>query len=145
VSAAIQAARDALGPELVARMYGLPERAELDGMLICHGSPLSDIESFAPEPQADEERMLDGEAGRTIVFGHSHQQFRRSGQKDTLLVNPGSVGAPLDGDRRAAWALHADGEISFRRTEYDVERAAAQVRTYEWGEAIARRLERAHG
>ena len=43
-------------------------RAELDGMLVCHGSPLSDIESVAAQVQAGEERMLDGEAERTIVF-----------------------------------------------------------------------------
>ena len=119
-------------------------RAELDGMLVCHGSPLSDIESFAAQAQAGEERMLDGEAERTIIFGHSHLQFRRLGPNGTQLVNPGSVGAPLDGDRRAAWALYEDGEIHFRRTEYDVERAAARMRSYgEWAAPIVYRIE--HG
>jgi len=143
VTAALSAARDALGPDLVARLYELPERAELDGILICHGSPLSDIESFAPEPQPDEERMLTGEAERTILFGHSHRQFERPGPNGTFLVNPGSVGAPLDGDPRAAWALYDNGELRMRRTAYDVERAAAQMRTYgEWAEPIVRRIER---
>jgi predicted phosphodiesterase len=119
-------------------------RGELDGMLVCHGSPLSDIESFAAQAQAGEERMLDGEAERTIIFGHSHLQFRRPGPNGTQLVNPGSVGAPLDGDRRAAWALYEDGEIHFRRTEYDVERAAARMRSYgEWAAPIVYRIE--HG
>ena len=59
-------------------------------------------------------------------------------------MNPGSVGAPLDGDRRAAWALYEDGEIHFRRTEYDVERAVAQMRSYgDWAESIVYRLEHA--
>jgi predicted phosphodiesterase len=141
---AMAAARDALGPELVDRLYGLPEQGELGGLFVCHGSPLSDIESFAPAPQDEEERLLDGQRERTIVFGHSHQQFRRPGPDDTLLVNPGSVGAPLDGDRRAAWALLANGEIEFRRTPYDVERAVAQMRTYgEWAETVVYRLEHA--
>jgi predicted phosphodiesterase len=144
VRPAMAAAREALGPELVDRLYGLPEQGELDGLLVCHGSPLSDVESFALEPQDGEERLLDGERERTIVFGHSHQQFRRPGPDDTLLVNPGSVGAPLDGDRRAAWALLANGEIEFRRTPYDVERAVGQMRRYgEWAEPIVYRLE--HG
>ena len=150
VSAALSAAREALGPDLIGRLYELPERAELDGILVCHGSPLSDIESFAPEPQPGEERMLAGEAERTILFGHSHQQFERPGPNGTFLVNPGSVGAPLDGDPRAAWALYDSGELQsdsgelqMRRTAYDVERAAAQMRTYgEWAEPIARRIER---
>jgi diadenosine tetraphosphatase ApaH/serine/threonine PP2A family protein phosphatase len=59
------------------------------------------------------------------------------------LVNPGSVGAPLDGDPRAAWALYDNGELRMRRTAYDVERAAAHMRTYgEWAEPIVRRIER---
>ena len=144
VLAALAAAREALGAELVRRLYGLPERGELDGILVCHGSPLSDVDSFAPEPEDGEERMLAGESGRTILFGHSHVQFRRPGPDETLLVNPGSVGMPLDGDPRAAWALYDDGEIDLRRTEYDVERAAAQMRTYgEWAEPIVYRIE--HG
>ena len=61
------------------------------------------------------------------MFGHSHQQFRRAGPDGTQLLNPGSVGMPLDGDRRAAWALW-DGDFELRRTEYDVERAAAAYR-----------------
>jgi predicted phosphodiesterase len=144
VGAAVAAALEALGAELVRRLYGLPERAELDGILVCHGSPLSDVESFPPEPEDGEERLLAGEARRTILFGHSHVQFRRPGPDETLLVNPGSVGMPLDGDRRAAWALYEDGEIEPRRTEYDVERAAAQMRTWgDWAEPIVYRIE--HG
>ena len=144
LNAALTAARASLGTDLVAYLYELPMRAELDGMLVCHGSPLSDIESFAAQAQAGEERMLDGEAERTLIFGHSHLQFRRPGPNGTQLVNPGSVGAPLDGDRRAAWALYEDGEIHFRRTEYDVERAAARMRSYgEWAAPIVYRIE--HG
>jgi diadenosine tetraphosphatase ApaH/serine/threonine PP2A family protein phosphatase len=143
VTAAVAVAREALGPELIERLYALPERAQLDGILVCHGSPLSDVESFAPQAQPDEERLLMGETGRTILFGHSHQQFERPGPSGTRLVNPGSVGMPLDGDPRGAWALYDDGAIDFRRTAYDVERAAAAMRSQgDWAEPIARRLER---
>jgi predicted phosphodiesterase len=127
--------------EEVEWLYGLPERTELDGVLFVHGSPLSDVDSFAPEPQDGEERLLAGVTDRTIVFGHSHQQFRRPGPDGTDLVNPGSVGMPLDGDVRAAWATW-DGEFTFRRTEYDVERAAAAYRLMggSFGELAARRI-----
>ena len=143
VTTAVSVARDLLGSDLVTWLYGLPERADLDGILACHGSPLSDIESFAPELQPDEERMLAGEAERTILFGHSHRQFQRSGPNGTFLVNPGSVGAPLDGDPRAGWALYDNGELRLRRTAYDIERAAARMRAYgEWADPIVRRIER---
>ena len=110
--------------ELVDWLYALPPQAELDGILFVHGSPLADDDSFAAEPQDGEERLLAGVSGGTIVFGHSHLQFRRPGPDGTDLVNPGSAGMPLDGDVRAAWATW-DGDFTFRRTEYDVERAAA--------------------
>jgi diadenosine tetraphosphatase ApaH/serine/threonine PP2A family protein phosphatase len=143
VTTAMATARESLGPALVEQLYALPERAEVNEILVVHGSPISDIESFAPEPHEGEERMLGEETQRTILFGHSHQQFRRPGPNGTLLVNPGSVGAPLDRDPRAAWALLDGGDILFRRTEYDVGRAAAQMRTQGgWAEPIARRIER---
>ena len=107
-------------------LYSLQAHVDLDGVLFVHGSPLSDVESFPAEPEEGEERMLAGVRDRTVVFGHSHLQFRRPGPNGTDLVNPGSVGMPLDGDRRAAYALlRDDGEFEFRRVEYDVARAAA--------------------
>ena len=134
-----------LPEEVVDWLYGLPPQAELDGVLYVHGSPLSDVESFAPQPEPDEERMLAGVRDRQIVFGHSHQQFQRPGPNGTRLLNPGSVGMPLDGDTRAAWAVRAeDGRFDFRRTEYDNERAAAAYRDLggDFGEFAARRIER---
>jgi diadenosine tetraphosphatase ApaH/serine/threonine PP2A family protein phosphatase len=126
-------------------LYALPPQTELDGVLYVHGSPLSDVDSFAPEPESDEARMLVGVHDRLIVFGHSHQQFRRPGPEGTALLNPGSVGMPLDGDIRAAWAVRRDdGEFEFRRTEYDVERAAEGYRRMggAFGEMAARRIQR---
>jgi predicted phosphodiesterase len=129
--------------KLVAWLYDLPPQAELDGMLFVHGSPLSDVESFPPPPSDDDERMLAGVHDRTVVFGHSHQQFRRPGPNGTDLVNPGSAGMPLDGDVRGAWATW-DGDFEFRRTEYDVARAAAGYRSLggDFGEFAANRIER---
>jgi predicted phosphodiesterase len=135
--------RDQTAPDMVDWLYNLPPQAELDGVLYVHGSPLSDVDSFAAEPQEGEERLLAGVHDRTIVFGHSHLQFRRAGTDGTELVNPGSVGMPLDGDTRAAWATW-DGDFAFRRVSYDNERAAADFRAMggSFGEFAARRLER---
>jgi hypothetical protein len=52
---------------------------------------------------------------------------------------------PLDGDTRSAWAVRtADGDFEFRRTEYDVQRAADAYRQLggDFGELAARRIER---
>src|SRR5438132_8783569 len=134
--------RGQLPDEEVQWLYSLPPQVELDGALYVHGSPLADDESFAAEPQPGEERLLAGARDRTIVFGHSHLQFRRPGPNGTDLVHPGSVGMPLDGERRAAWATW-DGVFTFRRTEYDVAPAAAAYRAMggDFGEFAARRIE----
>jgi diadenosine tetraphosphatase ApaH/serine/threonine PP2A family protein phosphatase len=106
-------------------LYSLQAQKELDGVLYVHGSPLSDVESFPAEPGPDDERMLDGVRDTTVVFGHSHLQFERPGPNGTTLVNPGSVGMPLDGDVRAAYALrHDDGRFEPRRVAFDTERVA---------------------
>jgi diadenosine tetraphosphatase ApaH/serine/threonine PP2A family protein phosphatase len=130
-----------LPDDVIEWLYELPTQAELDGNLYVHGSPVSDVESFAPEPREGEAELLGDVHDRTVVFGHSHQQFRRPGPNGTELVNPGSVGMPLDGDRRAAWATW-DGDFEFRRTEYDFERAAAAYRSLggEFGEFAANRI-----
>jgi hypothetical protein len=40
--------------------------------------------------------------------------------------------------------MYEDGEIGFRRTAYDVERAVAKMRSYgDWAEPIVHRLEHA--
>jgi predicted phosphodiesterase len=123
-------------------LYSLQAQVELDGVLYVHGSPLSDVESFPAEPGDDDERMLQGVRDQTVVFGHSHLQFKRPGPNGTTLINPGSVGMPLDGDARAAYALrHDDGEFEFRRVEYDIERAArAWEQQPGWGPMAAQRI-----
>lgn len=134
-----------LPDELVDWLYALPPQAELDGVLYVHGSPLSDVESFKAKEDPDDDRLLAGVHDRPVVFGHSHLQFRRPGPGDVELLNPGSVGMPLDGDTRSAWAVRTDdGELEFRRTAYDNQRAADAYRKLggDFGEFVARRLER---
>jgi predicted phosphodiesterase len=133
-------AREALGRAQIEWLHTLPEHVAFGGELFCHASPLSDEETFGREPAPGDERLLAGEHGRVIVFGHSHVQFRRGGPAQTELVNPGSVGLPCDGDRRAAWALRSpDGTIELRRTEYDAGPTVARLRELgtEWAEEAA--------
>jgi predicted phosphodiesterase len=144
VPAAIEACREALGPETVVQLDVLPEQLVSEGTRFCHASPLSDMRSFFPEPAPDEEELLEGVRERRVVFGHTHLQFRRVRPDGVELINPGSVGMPLDGDTRAAYAL-LDGEtVELRRVGYDHEAVAeAMLQRYErepWVERTAARL-----
>jgi diadenosine tetraphosphatase ApaH/serine/threonine PP2A family protein phosphatase len=61
-------------------------------------------------------------------------------------VNPGSVGIPLDGDQRAAWAiLHDDLRVEQRRVAYDFAAVATVLRGIgaAWADRSARRIEQA--
>jgi predicted phosphodiesterase len=131
VRPATAAAREALGADLVAELQALAQSADLgDGTRAWHGSPVSDVRSFAPEPADDEAELLDGVADRRLIFGHTHLPFARtSAVGDIELVNPGSVGMPFDGDHRAAYALlHDDGAIEHRRVAYDHGEVPAALR-----------------
>lgn len=126
---AIDACRAELGDEVTSRLGNLDEQVVIDGTLYCHASPASDMRSFLPEPAAEDDELLEHVTERRVVFGHTHLQFRRTRPDGVELLNPGSVGMPLDGDHRAAYALvYADDEIEHRRVAYDHERSAAAMR-----------------
>jgi predicted phosphodiesterase len=104
---------------------------EIDGLgrtLFCHGSPRSDTEIITRI--ASDERLreiLGGVDEQVIVGGHVHQQFDRSIDR-WRFVNAGSVGMPYEGRAGAYWALLGP-DVQLRRTEYDLERAVAELRT----------------
>ena len=62
----------------MADLAALPANATRDATLICHGSPVSDIRSFFPEPGEDEPELLDGVTAERLIFGHTHLPFRRA-------------------------------------------------------------------
>jgi diadenosine tetraphosphatase ApaH/serine/threonine PP2A family protein phosphatase len=139
----LERAREALGEELVERLVALPETTTRDGVLYCHASPGSDMNSFAPEREDSDGELLRGVDSSRVVFGHTHIQFARITAGGVELVNPGSVGLPFDGDHRAAYALvHDDGRVELRRIEYDW-RSSAEAARERAGELPARRLEQA--
>lgn len=145
VAQAVADCRSELGEAVAAQLGELPAFVVQNGVRFCHASPKSDMESFMPEPGEGDDELLAGASERRIVFGHTHLQFRRTREDGIELVNPGSVGLPLDGDHRAAYALlGADGWLELRRVPYDHERSAAALRErfgdVDWATRSERRL-----
>jgi predicted phosphodiesterase len=139
--------RGRLGEARVARLGALPESVTVGDTLYVHGSPVSDLESFLPDADPEEDdQLLAGVAQRRVVFGHTHVQFARRSAAGVALVNPGSVGLPWDGDRRAAYAtLDEGGEPQLHRVAYDWASAADAVAAIDapWGATTAARLREA--
>ena len=147
VQGAIAAARAALGTQLVLELGRLPESVPLGSEARAwHGSPAGDVLSFMPDPAPTDAELLAGVTERRLVFGHTHLPFRRF-HDGVELINPGSVGMPMDGDHRAAYALlHPDGGVEHRRVEYALEETLATLRGRfgdPWVDEVAGRLERA--
>jgi putative phosphoesterase len=99
----------------------------LGSVLCCHGSPRSDEELITSA--TDEGRLRESMAAvdaDVVVTAHTHVRHERTALGRTLL-NPGSVGMPYEGAPGAYWALLGPG-VDFRRSEYDLEEAAARYR-----------------
>jgi predicted phosphodiesterase len=136
-----------LGPERAAVVTAWPPtvRADVDGLgrlLFCHATPDSDEAIITPvTPDDAVAEVLAGAEADVVVYGHIHVQYERG--RAPRLVNPGSVGWPYQGRRGAYWAILGPG-VEFRRTEYDVEAAAEQIRASGYpnaGDAVARMLD----
>lgn len=104
------------------------------GNLLCyHGSPRSYNDPIMPGTSAEELDAMLGEVTATVLAGgHTHQQMLRRHHK-ALVLNPGSVGLPMDrvppgpGTRNPPWAEFAvltcgagDVRVELRRVSFDV-------------------------
>lgn len=120
-------------------------RLELEGVKLSlyHGSPRDPlIEYVFPSTDARVLRELAKHAGnpRVVALGHTHLPMRLDNH--TTFLNPGSVGQPRDGDRRASYALFDTVSLAteFHRVDYDVEAAARAVRDAGLPEFLWQRL-----
>jgi predicted phosphodiesterase len=114
-----------------------PLTQSFDGVLYCHAAPDDDMPIttvFTPDEVIAE--RFGGCEERTIVIGHTHQQFDRH-VGDLRVVNAGSVGMPYEGEVAAFWTLVVDGEPQFRKTPFDVGQAIAEIESSGWPQAEA--------
>ena len=88
--------------------------------LFVHATPRDPMDEYAPaDPEFWARRLVDIDAD-VICVGHTHQQYvLEVGGK--LVVNPGSVGQPRDGDPRAAYAVIEDNRVDQKRVDYPIE------------------------
>jgi predicted phosphodiesterase len=61
-----------------------------------------------------------------MLFAGAHVPFKLH-WATTLTINPGSVGCPLDGDPRAAYAIWDGTDITIHRVEYNIEETVAAL------------------
>ena len=128
-----QADRDALA--------ALPLTITAGRFLLCHGSPREPLWEYV----FDRGTAVRAMAGVTVPFccnGHTHVPAVFPIGGDRLMINPGSVGQPRDGDPRAAYAiLDTDtATAEFHRVAYDVAKTQRTMRARHLPELLAARL-----
>lgn len=138
-AAGVEYARDELTAEQIAFLGALPDsRVFRDQVRIVHGHPNDPDRytypaDFGPEMLGDEP---------VLVMGHTHVQAHEN-YDEGIVMNPGSVGQPRDGDPRAAYAVLDLDEMTVteHRVSYDIERVQEAVREAGLPNRIATRLD----
>jgi putative phosphoesterase len=104
-----------------------------------HGSPRDDDE-YIYEIEADE-GLIDKCGCRLLILGHTHVPYVVRTSRGTI-INPGSVGQPRDGDRRASYMVFDSTKdvIDHRRVAYDVSKVEAAVFRAGLPEELSQRL-----
>ncbi|AWV98257.1 metallophosphoesterase family protein [Arcticibacterium luteifluviistationis] len=123
-------------------------------LLMVHGS-VKAINDYMVVDYPEEEvvSMMEFHRADVLLCGHTHKPFHRiieDGNTFKHVVNIGSVGKPKDGDPRACYAILELNQstspkldtlkVSFKRVEYDVEKAAKAVEQSEFDHAFAEAL-----
>lgn len=94
----------------------------LDGRpyLLVHATPNEPLyRAVGPDPTAWAAELT-GVSEETVLVGHTHMPFNLAVGRQRVF-NPGSVGLPMDGDARAAYAVLEDGAITQKRALYPIE------------------------
>jgi len=70
-----------------------------------------------------------------LVTGHTHKFIHNCLSKVTH-INPGSVGQPRDGDKRASYVVMDKNSVNHIRVEYDIDRITGDMRLHKFDEYI---------
>jgi putative phosphoesterase len=118
--AGVEYARDRLSETQLSWLDGLPtERTGYDGRVkVVHGHP-DDPDHYTYPDEFDPALLADEDV---LIMGHTHHQAAET-YDEGIVLNPGSVGQPRDGDPRAGYAvLDLDAmTVDLHRVEYDVD------------------------
>ena len=154
--------RRTLTEDARAWLAALPEQVVVDGWTIVHGSARDPLQEYVTSPSVALATMRHVPT-RTTLYGHTHvpkawradetMQVVEDGgsigagplalEGGLWLLNPGSVGQPRDGDRRAAGMVldTGAGTATWLRVAYPIAATQAAIRRAGLPERLAARLD----
>ena len=151
-----------LTEEQTAYLGELPLKLELEEFTVVHGSPRDPIWEYVVSVSSVAASFLHLDTCRCLV-GHSHIPFLCRPTEDgvvfvefpldtpvalgdeRVIINPGAVGQPRDGDPRASYAVYDSeaGVVFHNRVEYDIRTTQEKMRRCGLPRFLIERL--AHG
>lgn len=161
-AAAIRWTAEVLTAESRDYLAALPERRVEGSLTAVHGSPRDPIWEYVTSAAVAAASMAAFDT-RICLFGHTHFPMVYAQDDDgmhetsgapgpasplpggRLMLNPGSVGQPRDGDPKSAYLLvDLDAQtVEFRRVAYDIERTQSLMHEARLPTWLAERL--SHG
>jgi putative phosphoesterase len=94
--------------------------------LLVHATPRDPLDEYSIADVDFWSRRLAGVDAQVICVGHTHHPYILE-VGDKLVINPGSVGQPRDGDPRASYAIIEKNRVELKRIEYPVEETVNTV------------------
>lgn len=135
--------RDVLSDENLSFLKSLKKREKIKigktNIAVIHGSPWDDDE-YVYENNLSKS-FLDEINAEVLVYGHTHVScFKRF--ENGIIINPGSVGQPRDGNKKASFAVFdVDSKsVEIKRTGYDIKAVTQKIMEYKLPDILAYRL-----
>ena len=158
-AAACRWTADRLTPEHRRMLAALPVREERGPFTLVHGSPRNPAWEYVTTV-GSAQACLEHVETQCCLVGHTHLpmvfrlteggmagEWARPGQMvslsgERLVLNPGGVGQPRDGDPRSCYAVYDtdDATVEFRRVAYDIVATQRKMRQAGLPEYLADRL-----
>ncbi len=149
-----------LSPEDRQYLENLPLVTEKGDFTLAHGSPREPIGEYILSTSSAVENLdyfptpfcLVGHSHVPLVFEHdetgagSLREFADNAvltlAENRLIINPGGVGQPRDGDPRASYAIYDSeaGSVSHYRISYDIAATQSRMRQCNLPESLVERL-----
>ncbi len=103
-------------------------RWKIDGKKVAvhHGAPFD--EDFYVMPENVDESLLNYDGADVLILGHTHVPFVVD-YGDKVILNPGAVGQPRDGNPKASYAvMNLDKwEFEIRRVDYPIDEVEKKI------------------
>jgi len=121
----------------------MPKVIKYENLFIVHGSPRDYLHEYIyPDtPDSIFKDFFNIVKKQIIAMGHSHIPFVKK-IKNKLILNPGSVGQPRDGNNKASFCVLDNKNLKAEivRVKYDIKKAADKIEEIGMPNPISDRL-----